>query len=339
MTKNANWQRAAWLLVLVTACGQELTPPVPRRPNTNAPESPSEGTTGDGGADAAAPSRQPLPLPDRPIYTTFGGASDDEPGGTSAETGGRGGAGAAGMGGERSVMAGAATAGGLGGTSPTRVDVPTAGRDDGGTPSVSGSGSESGSSAGSGSGSGSGSSAGSDAGSSGGTASSTPETPAKALLFSEYLEGAGSLKALEIFAVEAGSLEGCELDTYFNGKAEPTRLTLHGSLDAGAVQVLCSSAMATLEPTRCQRSTNLTFNGNDALALSCDGVLLDVIGQIGVDPGDSWGMGATVDHSLRRNCSVTTGRIDGAQPFEPELEWTPHPADDRSDLGKHDCLP
>jgi len=156
-------------------------------------------------------------------------------------------------------------------------------------------------------------------------------------LFSEYVEGSGSFKALEIYALAPSSLEGCELQTYFNGKLEPSRLVLHGSLAQGSVQVLCSSALATAQPNLCDRSTSLTFNGDDALALSCGGVLLDVIGQIGVDPGDAWADGATADHTLRRRCSVTVGRRDGSQSFEPDPEWLVFGVDTFSDLGAHDC--
>jgi hypothetical protein len=158
-----------------------------------------------------------------------------------------------------------------------------------------------------------------------------------ALFFSEYVEGSGSFKALEIYASEPSSLEGCELQTYFNGKLEPSRLALHASLAPGSVQVLCSTALAAAQPSLCDRSTSLTFNGDDAVALSCGGVLLDVIGQIGVDPGDAWAAGATADHTLRRRCSVTVGHSDGSQPFDPDPEWLTFGVDTFSDLGAHDC--
>jgi hypothetical protein len=177
------------------------------------------------------------------------------------------------------------------------------------------------------------------AGGEGGGAGSGPSDAPPALFFSEYVEGSGSFKALEIYAAEAASLEGCEVQTYSNGKLEPSRLALHGTLAGGAVQVLCSSALATAQPTVCDRPTNLNFNGNDALGLSCRGVLLDVIGQIGVDPGDAWGDGATADHTLRRRCSVTSGRNDASQPFEPDAEWLVFGADDTSDLGVYACSP
>lgn len=159
------------------------------------------------------------------------------------------------------------------------------------------------------------------------------------LMFSEYVEGSGSFKALEIYALTASSLEGCELRTYFNGKLEPARLALHGSLAQGQTQVLCSSALAAAEPSHCDRSTSLTFNGDDALALGCGSELLDVIGQIGVDPGDSWGVGATLDHTLRRRCEVLGGRRDGTSAFEIDAEWLTLGVDTFSDLGVRNCTP
>jgi hypothetical protein len=163
-----------------------------------------------------------------------------------------------------------------------------------------------------------------------------PNGPAE-LLFSEYVEGSGSFKALEIYAIETSSLEGCELQTYSNGKLEPSRLALHGQLARGEVQVLCSSTLATAQPTACDRGTSLSFNGNDALALSCASQVLDVIGQIGVDPGDSWGLGATQDHTLRRRCDVLVGRRDGSTSFEIDAEWLTLGVDTFSDLGVRNC--
>jgi hypothetical protein len=156
-------------------------------------------------------------------------------------------------------------------------------------------------------------------------------------LFTEYVEGTGSSKALELYALTASSLEGCELETYFNGKLEPARLALHGEIPAGETYVLCSSALASAQPPLCDRSTNLTFNGDDALALRCGGQLLDVIGQIGVDPGAAWGEGATADHTLRRHCDVSSGSSSGSEPFEPAEEWSSFGPDLFEDLGLRVC--
>lgn len=170
------------------------------------------------------------------------------------------------------------------------------------------------------------------AGESGGVTAPPPQ-----LLFSEYIEGKKSDKALEIFALRGGSLQGCELQTFFNGKTEPTNLALEGELTTGAVYVLCSTELGKSRP--CSRSTNLAFNGDDALALVCDGVVQDIIGEIGVDPGESWGMGATVDHTLQRRCEVSSGRSDPATPFVIDAEWVTFGVDTLSDLGQRVCEP
>lgn len=174
----------------------------------------------------------------------------------------------------------------------------------------------------------------SDAGSGG---ASDPSAPPR-LLFSEYVEGSGSYKALELYALAASSLEGCELRTYSNGKADSAaRLALHGALAAGETQVLCSSALASAQPAACDRSTNLNFNGDDALELVCNDLTLDVFGQVGTDPGAAWGDGATCDHTLRRRCSVGEGLHDRIQPFDPATEWLLFPIDTFTGLGEHPC--
>ena len=176
-------------------------------------------------------------------------------------------------------------------------------------------------------------------GGAGGSSDAPPAPPPARLLFSEYIED-GSDKALEIYALDGGSLEDCELQTYFNGKQEPTLLALHGALAQGELQVLCSSGssgLAIAHPELCDRSTNLSFNGDDALALSCGGIIQDIIGVIGVDPGDSWGVGATLDHTLQRRCAVTAGRTDNQQPFDIDAEWITYGKDTFSDLGKRSC--
>jgi hypothetical protein len=163
----------------------------------------------------------------------------------------------------------------------------------------------------------------------------TPPGP-PALLFTEYAEGSGSSKALELYALSASSLEGCSLETYFNGKLEPSRLALHGEVPAGETYVLCSSALGSAQPALCDRTTNLTFNGDDAIGLRCGELLLDVIGQIGVDPGEAWA-GATADHTLRRHCDVLVGRSAGSEPFEPATEWSSFGPDIFEDLGQRLC--
>ena len=160
------------------------------------------------------------------------------------------------------------------------------------------------------------------------------------LFFSEYVEGSSSNKALEISAARDSVLDTCKVGAYFNGSAEASVIAvLSGTLAAGHVLTLCTSTLKAQLGAVCDQVGRLTFNGNDALAISCDGKVLDVIGQIGVDPGAAWGTGTitTVDHSLRRKCSVTLGDANGLDSFEPSGEWLSFPADTFSGLGSRGC--
>ena len=185
--------------------------------------------------------------------------------------------------------------------------------------------------------------AGGNTGSAAGTGSGgavAANNPPPALFFSEYVEGSSSNKALEVSGLRRSMLDGCKVGAYFNGKKEASVIaTLTGSLEAGQVLTLCTSTLKAQLGAVCNQVGNLTFNGNDALAISCESKILDVIGQIGVDPGAAWGNGAatTADHTLRRKCSVTAGDADGLNAFDPSGEWQALPADTFSGLGSRGC--
>lgn len=157
------------------------------------------------------------------------------------------------------------------------------------------------------------------------------------LLFTEYVEGSSSYKALEITALEDASLDGCRIAIYFNGATTANGTALEGVLQKGESFVVCSSALANLGAP-CSRTAGLTFNGDDAIALECDGSPVDVIGQVGVDPGTAWGSGeiSTLDHTLRRRCDAVPD-ADPSDPFDPSVDWLGYPKDSFDDLGKFDC--
>jgi len=172
-------------------------------------------------------------------------------------------------------------------------------------------------------------------GGSGGSANAPPS-----LLFSEYVEGSSSNKALEIAALHRSVLDGCKIAAYYNGSGTASVVaTLSGVLEAGQVLTLCTSTLSDQLGAACNQVGRLTFNGNDALALACDGKILDVIGQIGVDPGSAWGSDAntTIDHTLRRKCSITTGDPSGLNAFDPSAEWQSFPIDTFNGLGSRGC--
>src|SRR6185503_17840818 len=79
------------------------------------------------------------------------------------------------------------------------------------------------------------------------------------------------------------------------------------------------------------------FNGDDAVGLRKGMTVLAVIGQIGADPGTEWGSGltSTADNTLRRKASVEAGDANGADAFEPAIEWDGFATDTFDGLGTH----
>lgn len=164
------------------------------------------------------------------------------------------------------------------------------------------------------------------------------------LFFSEYVEGSAYNKALEIFNGTSAAVDlaagGYNVAIFFNGSTTPgATISLTGSVPAYGVYVLAhSSANPTLLlPKANQTSGSLNFNGDDAVALRKYGTLIDVIGQIGVDPGLEWGTDTTTtkDHTLRRKFSIIAGDPNGSDPFDPAGEWDGFPVDTFDGLGHH----
>lgn len=162
------------------------------------------------------------------------------------------------------------------------------------------------------------------------------------LLITEYLEGSGNNKAVELsnLGSDAVDLSQYRLALYANGKPiseSPTNsLALQGTLAPGASLVLANpSANAEILAKANQTSGNLVFNGDDALVLYRGSEIIDSFGQVGVDPGTSWVSGnvSTLDMTLRRKATVTMGRTDATSPFDPAQEYVAAPKDDASGLG------
>ena len=69
--------------------------------------------------------------------------------------------------------------------------------------------------------------------------------------------------------------------------------------------------------------------------------VLDVIGQIGFDPGTEWGTGltSTADNTLRRKTRSTRATRHGTDAFDPAVEWDGFATDTFDGLGAHPGLP
>lgn len=124
------------------------------------------------------------------------------------------------------------------------------------------------------------------------------------------------------------NIAGYKIERYTNGAltVSGTAILPDFSLAAGNVFTICNTSIASEVISKCNLMSGvLNFNGDDAVVLrDNNGNILDVIGQIGLDPGDEWGSGGitTKDHTLVRNCTINSGDINGSDSFDPATEWS-----------------
>ena len=162
------------------------------------------------------------------------------------------------------------------------------------------------------------------------------------LFFSEYVEGSSFNKALEIYNgtgapvdLSAGSYN---VFMSFNGGTSTLTINLTGTVAEGDVYVVApTNANSTILAAADQASGSSWFNGDDAVVLRKGATVLDVIGQIGFDPGTEWGTGltSTADNTLRRKAGITEGDTNGADAFDPATEWDGFATDTFGGLGSH----
>lgn len=167
--------------------------------------------------------------------------------------------------------------------------------------------------------------------------------PAQAnLLITEYVEGSGNNKALELTNVGNAplALADYQLKFFFNGNTS-AGLTIaldNLSLAPGASHVVAhASAYADTLAKANQLNSASWFNGDDAIVVYQGSAVADSLGQVGADPGSSWADGSlsTQDRTLRRNLGLTAG---DANPFDAVVlaeQWLGADRDDVSNLGRY----
>jgi hypothetical protein len=167
------------------------------------------------------------------------------------------------------------------------------------------------------------------------------------LFISEYIEGTSNNKALEIFngtgaSVDLGTVN-YDIQMFFNGASTPgLTIQLTGTVASGDVYVLAQAlANAAIQAQADQTNGAGWFNGDDAIALLRNNAIIDVVGQIGFDPGTEWGTGvtSTMDNTLRRKATVQAGDTDGSDSFDPAVQWDGFATDTFDGLGAHSVDP
>jgi len=166
-----------------------------------------------------------------------------------------------------------------------------------------------------------------------------PPTPPKeesntSLFFSEYIEGSSYNKAIEIYNPnnQSVNLANYSIEIYSNGSLDASgQISLVGSLETNSTFVVAHpSAMQSILDKAQQTSSRLNFNGDDALILKYNGIIIDIIGEIGV--ANEWGSGdaSTQDNTLVRKATI----MEGTTTFDI-LEWEGFANDSFDKLGRH----
>lgn len=163
------------------------------------------------------------------------------------------------------------------------------------------------------------------------------------LFFSEVVEGLGQNQALEIFNGTATDIDLAAgeyaVHVFYEGAGTVgTTVHLTGTVAAGDVFVLANPAAAAGVVSAADQTVSISwFDGDDAVALVKGTTRLDVIGQIGFDPGSQWGadLTSTADNTIRRLGTVQAGDADGSDAFDPADEWEGFATDTFDGLGSH----
>ena len=159
------------------------------------------------------------------------------------------------------------------------------------------------------------------------------------LIISEYVEGDSHNKAVEIHNPSALTidLEPYSVEVYNNGATEPTQqLNLEGQLLPGEVFVIGNSQATPIIQNLSTVFSQVTwYNGNDAIVLLKNGTPIDIMGIIGEDPGEPWGVtsgGAMAEFTLVRKPNIGHGTTDWN---EGMTQWDSYPQDTFDFLGSH----
>ena len=208
-------------------------------------------------------------------------------------------------------------------------------------------------------------------------APATPPPPIPScsdLFISEYIDGAGNNRALELYNPTSLpiDLSNYQVGRFRDGVTTPMLVPLSGTIQPNDTYVIAldkrdpngtgtevpiDSALEAVadtfvNPIYVQSNSPFYFNGDDAVVLTDQSgtELVDLIGKIGEDPGLAWtddvsagftdangGTLWTKDKTLIRKESITNGVVINPILFNPTVEWDSLPINTFSELGFHTC--
>lgn len=171
---------------------------------------------------------------------------------------------------------------------------------------------------------------------------STVGQPCADLYFSEYLEGSGSNKVLEIYNPTNTTIDlsAYRMERFNNGATSGAYVFQPvGTIAPGGVFIVANPSADPAILAKADTTNDITFyNGDDAITLMKGIDTLDIIGKVGEDPGTNWtvGTGATSEYTLVRKSSVFNGTTNWAL---STTQWDVYPQNFSDSLGSHYQLP
>ncbi len=173
------------------------------------------------------------------------------------------------------------------------------------------------------------------------------------VFFSEYIEGNGNNKALEIFNPGDVALDLSAYRLVYSANGSQWDMNWRSFPSGSFIPPKKTRTLANSQFTAVGFSLDDAdeldippFSGNDAIGLmrisAVDTVLVDVIGIPGVDPGSGWDvagvLSATANHTLIRKSSIEKGNSNwdiSRGTNEIDSEWIVKPTDFADSLGRH----
>ena len=191
----------------------------------------------------------------------------------------------------------------------------------------------------------------------GGTGGTDP-VDAALIFFSEYAEGSSNNKYLEIYNADNTSVDlgMYSISTCANGCNDgsswdyPNNVEFSTGtiLNPGEVYVVCNGSADGTILAECDQYFTYLSNGDDVMGLTqlSTGGIVDIIGEIGDDPGNGWDVAgvndATKDHTLVRKSNITSGNSDwtlSAGTNSDNSEWIVYDQNTWDYLGYHESGP
>ncbi|MCT4664840.1 MAG: lamin tail domain-containing protein, partial [Flavobacteriales bacterium] len=141
------------------------------------------------------------------------------------------------------------------------------------------------------------------------------------LFFSGYNEPGSGSKFVVVYNPTGNSisLSGYKITKFVNGDDfnEGVDYALSGTIASYGVHQVGNGSSGT------NIGGGASWNGDDAIALYNGTTMIDLIGEVGYDPGSSWSSGgvSTANKTLRRKSTVKKGVTTNPTTFNPSLEW------------------